>query len=393
VATTTQDPYVDLRQLLTPGFLSTTVNVGGHRYGLKSLSHGDLFLLDQAVNENDPTWKLWIVAHSLWVADGIFLLEDVVYAPKVVFEALSRSNRALISDLFGTVLWLFRRVRKANLFLEAFLYEEESRRLWGAVGRGAVPLWRKSPVPGLERLGLNSLQSAWMSWNQLEDTREEQEYIWSNTKVMVSLQSHKSYQKMDNRDKSRIETEKGRRRAVIDRVGAIYRGELDDAGNSKLPNGVRSARTDQELADEMRRWVTGDMDSHDKIIADYKDRIRTQQLEQEGAREEALRKVQARKLQEAHVLGVRKPALVGLTQEQMEQKFKGAKPGAKFIIEADPVSRTFNRYLRHDVTPGNLKVDPDGRVVSADMAQGTSQDPKPSLQELIATRKTILNGQ
>jgi hypothetical protein len=379
--------YEDLFQFLVPGFLTARVLVDGRAYSLRSLTTSDLFRISAVAKDNHPDWKIWAVASSLWMVDGIPLFEDSTYAPKAIFETLLGSHKRLVSHLFGTVVGFFLRSKRSHLFLESFLYEEESRNLWHSTHSGQIPLYQRSGIPGIERLGLNQFQSSWVAWNKLEDTRDGQEYTWSLTKLMVSLQSHKAAQKLEARDKNRHETERSRRRDVQEKAYRIFLGEVDPEGNplsSESGLVFRAPRTNAELVDEMRRWVSGDMDDHDRIVAEYKERIRNEYLANEVAKDLALRDLNKRREEERVAQGSTRTGLVAYTPKEIQEKFPQlGKPGAKFVVEADPVSRTFNRYLRDEpeALPGILAED---RPV---------EDPPLSLNELIASRKPRFHGE
>lgn len=382
--------YEDVQKLLVPGFLSTTIELEGHRFSLRSLSQGDLAFLRHCVRDNDPAWRYHLVAHSLWMVDGIPLLESKGLAHRAALDHVMRADKTLIRVMIGTAYGFYTRMREAQFFLEPYLYEEESRRMWRGLSNGQHPLHTKSSIPGVEKLGLNLIQSSWVSWNRMEDDREAQEYIWSNTKVMVSLQSYKGYEKLHSRDQSRKQSEDERRQNVIDRARNrfLYGPEV----TTETPRGesVRKARTNEELEDEMRRWIAGDLDDHDQIVEAYKNRIRDEQEERERQKEAILEELRAKREQEEQTLGVPKPLLRPITPEEMAA-IRAGQPtsGAKFIVEADPVSRTFNRYLRPTVQAGNLSVDATGKIVekAPDVAA-----PAQSLDEQIAARKVVLDA-
>jgi hypothetical protein len=382
--------YEDVQKLLVPGFLSTTIELEGHRFSLRSLSQGDLAFLRHCVRDNDPAWRYHLVAHSLWMVDGIPLLESKGLAHRAALDHVMRADKTLIRVMIGTAYGFYTRMREAQFFLEPYLYEEESRRMWRGLSNGQHPLHTKAAIPGVEKLGLNLIQSSWTSWNRLEDEREAQEYIWSNTKVMVSLQSYKGYEKLHSRDQSRKQSEDERRQNVIDRARNRFLYGPDATTETPRGESVRKARTNEELEDEMRRWIAGDLDDHDQIVEAYKNRIRDEQEERERQKEALLKELRAKREQEEQTLGVPKPLLRPITPEEMAA-IRAGQPtsGAKFIVEADPVSRTFNRYLRPTVQAGNLSVDATGKIVekAPDVAA-----PAQSLDEQIAARKVVLDA-
>lgn len=378
--------YRDLERFISPGFLTTTVRVGGIPIGIRSLGSVDLDFLRAYAKEKDEVWTLWAVAASIWMIDGHYLLDSYPSSMKAVYDWLRHSNKLVVRALFGTVSSFFLRYRKANSVLEPYLYEETSRRLWGATKN--LHGWSLAgSYPGSERLGINPYQMVWADWNQQEDTRNADEYSWSLTKVLVSLQSNKASKKLDSRDKARSDNEKKRRSEVQDRAYYIWTGDLTPEGEPTQEEGPRRAfqpRTNEELAEEMRRWVAGEKDFHDLVVDDYINRIRAGYEAREAEKQLRLQEAAERRAREEQEAGFSRPSLVALTPDQVQEivKKKG-KTGAKFIIEADPVSRSYNRFVRDDPNPGALRVDGD-RVVPY---SSPVSEPARSLDDLISNRK------
>jgi hypothetical protein len=383
--------YGDLIQLLSPGFLSTTARCGDLSIGIRSLQSADMELLRVAARENNPDWPLWVSAASIWMLDGYPLLECYPTSTRVLYDFLARSHKSLVRAVFTRVLTLFERVRRTNLVMESYLYEEDSRRFWKSARLN--PQTTLASYPGAERLGTNSFQGVWMEWNQYEDTRIEEEYSWSLTKVLVSVQASKGSKKLDAKDKARNDREKSRRSEVQDRAYYKWVGLLDENDQAKADTTteVFQPRTAAELSEEMRRWVAGEKDFHDRVVDDYKDRVKREMEEKETSQQRALEEAQARRAKEEQETGFSRPALVAYTPEQLAKLVpERARPGAKFIIEADPASRTYNRYLRDDLKSGALKVE-DGRIVVY-KPPSEEGDGRPSLNDLIAGRKPSING-
>lgn len=383
--------YDDLVRLLVPGFLTCSIEQDGHRFTLRSLSQGDLQYLRQFVRDDDHSWRVHLAAHSLWMVDGLPFLGNP-FSHRVAYDLILRSNRPLLWAMLGAAYGFFSRMREANRYLEAYLYEDDSRRLWKNTGSGLYSLQKMASIPGVESLGMNQWQTSWVAWNRLEDERDHQEYLWSNTKVLVSLQSHKGYESLNNRDRQRHQTEEERRVAVQERAAHRFQyGDPEEDPTKPPAETVRRARTNDELEDEMRRWVAGELDWHDQIVENYKNRIREQQEERERQKEAIMAELRAQREQQERDLGVPKPVLRGITPEEMARiRQESPTTGAKHIVEADPVSRTFNRYLRPDVQPGNLSVDAAGRIV--EKPPTIPEREGGSLSDQVASRRVVLDG-
>lgn len=384
--------YEDLAPLIVPGFLTSRVRFGKTTLGLRSLSSNDLNLLRMAAEEGGPEWPFQIAAASIWMVDGIPLLESYPYSTKVALDVLKSAHKSVVRAVFCQCLSFFSRMKAANQVFESYLYEEESRRLWKSTNNGNFPVWSQAGIPGVERLGLNPFQSAWVQWNRSEDDRLNDDYSWVLTKTLVSVQSPKGAKKLDGKDKTRHESERTRRSEVQDRAFYLHIGVLNENGDSAVHPSllVSQPRSASELAEEMRRWVAGEQDFHDKVVSDYKERVRVQYEQAEIESAESLERARERREQEEKTLGAPIPSLVGLTQDQVSSLLqKKGKPGARFIVESNPISKVFNRYLRDAPDPGALQAK-DGKLVvysEPSVAPPVEVEKRPSLNDLIARRK------
>jgi hypothetical protein len=285
-------------------------------------------------------------------------------------------------------------MKRTNISLESYLYEEESRKMWKSA-KVNPQLVLMGAYPGAERIGTNSYQNVWFDWNQYEDNRIEDESSWNYTKVLVSAQAPKGAKKLDAKDKARLEREKTRRTEVQDRayykwLGVI--GEDDKVTDVDSNMEVFQPRSAHELVEEMRRWVAGEKDFHDQVIDDYKNRVKQQVEDREADQQRVLEEAHTRRKAEELAVGFARPSLVAYTPEQLSKLVpERAKPGAKFIIESNPVARTYNRYLRDNPDSGSLKVEA-GRVVVYSEPSSEEEPPPPSLNDLISGRKPNFNG-
>lgn len=386
--------YRDLERLISPGFMTTTVRVGGIPLGIRSLGPNDLDLLRSVAQESGEEWTSWLIAASVWMIDGHYLLGDYPAPMRSMFDWVKRSNRGTIRALFSVVASFFARYRKANRLLESYLYEDSSRRRW-ASARTLNTYLMEGGFPGANRIGMNPYQEVWIDWNQREDTRQNDEYSWELTKVLVSVQSNKYAKKLDSRDKARLDREKERRSSVQDQAYYLWNGTLDEKGNRLDEQDSRKVfqpRTNEELAEEMRRWVAGEKDFHDQVIDDYMNRVKSEYERREAEREQMLREAAERRARQEQEQGFSAPPLVALTPEQVANLVQTGRPaGARFIHEADPVSRLYNRYVRDLPDPGKLRV-VGNRVVPYTESSTEGKEPKPSLDDLIANRKPSFDG-
>lgn len=386
--------YRDLERFISPGFITTTVRIGDIPIGIRSLGPNDLDLLKSVARESRDDWTAWLVAASIWMIDGHYLLGDYPAPMKSVFDWVNRSNRITVRALFSVVASFFLRYQKVNPLLESYLYEDISRRKW-ASAKTLNTYLMEGGFPGSSRIGMNPYQEIWVDWNQREDSRQSDEYSWDLTKVLVSVHSNKYAKKLDSRDKTRLESEKGRRSSVQDRAYYVWSGALDEKGNRLDEDNslkVFQPRTSEELAEEMRRWVAGEKDFHDQVVDDYMERVRSEYERRDTEKEQALREAAERRARQEQETGFAPPSLIALTPDQVANLVsqRGRPSGAKFIQEADPVSRLYNRYVRDLPDPGKLQV-VGGRVVPYTNPTEGGETP-PSLDDLIANRKPSFDG-
>jgi len=389
--------YEDLVPLVVPGFLTARLQIGDTILGLRSLSTNDLGFLRIVAREGGVDWPFHLAAASIWMVDGTPLLESHPYSLRIALNFLRLSHKSAARAVFSQALSFFRRMRAANRMFESFLYEDESRSLWKATNNGTHPVWVQSGIPGVDRLGQNSYQASWVQWNRSEDDRLDDDYSWTLTRMLVSVQSSKSAKKLESRDKARIEAEKTRRSEVQDRAYYRFQGLIDESGAEvNQAAKIYQPRTSAELSDEMRRWVTGEQDFHDQVVSDYKNRVKVEYEAKEAETADMLQKAAARRLLEERTLGATKP-MVGYTPAEFAKLRSGTdnpggKSGAKFIIEANPISRTFDKYLRENPNPGALDVK-DGRVVyKAPTPLEQSEEERPTLNDMISRRKPTFHG-
>lgn len=387
--------YEDVEHLLSPGFLSHPAEICGVPIGLRTLSSGDLFLLRaRVVGGKDHDWKVWTVATSLWMLNGHCLLDESGSVPRLA-GALRELPRAHIERLFGIVMGLFTRQRRAVEVTEAFCYESHARYKWKTYG-GLLPA-AHAGVPGVERLGSNAVQQMWMAFNTAEDQRLRDHAAWEGFKLVAMTNAPKGVRKIDQRDTRAWHREEQRREQVKDTTFYLQIGVLTpemlhsaDVGSPQ----VLGTKSVEQLENEMKMWVAGERDWHDAFIENYKRAILAQQDAERQAREERAEALR----QEAAARGADLSAstkLVGYTAEQMEAIIRArgpGLPGARTFYEEPKKDVLARKYLRNPEKHGLLEVK-DGKLIApkvdADLTPPGAEDPDeepPSLASLVQRR-------
>lgn len=386
--------YSDVEELLSPGFLAHSVNVGRVRFTLRSLCPNDTYLLRYRADLSDNAlivdWKRWAISHSVWMVNGSVILDNH-NAPVRIYEMLEKVPARAVDILYSVLLGLLKRSDRALEGLEAYFYESSSRTKWRSVSDN-VSAGLGMGFPGAERLGQNLLQRLWVVFNRTEDERLSLMNSWEGFKLVASSNSPKGVSKIDQKDMQRKREEDERRQSVMDRYYYYRTGVVDHEGfiqnrdKDLVGSKVGGPKSVEQLEDEMRRWVSGDNDEHDNIVESYKQRILDRQDQIEREREERRRRL----LEEAALRdqqGFEPTPMVGYTQDQMAQilaeRGQGRPSGARFVYD-DNFQQTKNRLDRHvqKAGSGNLRVR-DGRVVDPQSNPKTDQR---TLQELIQGR-------
>jgi hypothetical protein len=269
----------------------------------------------------------------------------------------------LLGVLFTTVLGLWTRVGNSIEDVEVFIYELASRYKWKSINKRMFD----SGVPGAERLGLNTVQRIWTAYNEMEDTRRADDTAWEGFKLVASSNSPKAVAKIDEKDRQRRRDELDQHQRKLDQFFYTKIGIIQLSGKSAVATTSHRLATKsvEDLEDEMRRWVTGDADLHDRVVEEYKDKIRAQheqvRVERE-ARRMALQMERDRLDREAQEGDFKPQPLLALTGEQLQQMLqgRGGRSGVAFIPAAPNADRLYQKYLAEGaVTGGNLQVTGD----------------------------------
>jgi hypothetical protein len=384
--------YADVASLITTGFLSHQVRILDTQVALRSLSPSDMFMLRHraGLSASNTDWKTWLVASSIWMVDGINLLEDP-YAVSRIHRMVGRLPLTTLDILMSIVNGLLKRVGIAVSRTEAYGYEPYSRVQWRLFGRG-IPM--HTGIPGGENLGLNAVQQIWIAHNQTEDDREVYRQEWQAAKLIASSNNPKGVKKLNKEDKRILEAEEGRReRAIQDMVRLALFGPWEEDGSDRIMVAVqgqkvevprvRTAVSPDELADQYEMWVKGEKDWHDVVVDTYKQRIRDSFEKEKVQRERALE--EAQQYRQPGVSGG--SSLVGYTLEQLQEarpELFGKRAGTTKRIHDDTRSgQLYEKYVASEIQPAHLQQ--EGPEPEA--------EDRPSLQEQVAGRRPAFRTQ
>ena len=339
----------------------------------------------RAANASVKQWRLWAVATSIWMVDGRSMLGHDAAVP-FMRDFLRGVPPKSMGTLFSILLGLFARVSHGMQDIEKYCLETHSRYLWKTTGKELVV-----GVPGATSLGLNAVQQVWFAYNEMEDLHRQEDTAWEGFKLVASSNAPKAMKKVDARDTTRRQEQEEQRLKKLDLLYYSKLGVVDAEGHSigdGLDLAIRGPKTVGDLEDEMRRWVTGDQDLHDQVVADYKANVIAKQ-EQERREREARRAALQAERERIEEVGVAQPSqLIGLTLEELQYvlRERGAgRPGVSKVHTGPPMGvkeHVYARYLEYGEDGGELQVK-DGKLhdpqARPDMDQRT-------LNELIKSR-------
>jgi len=370
--------YEDISDLITVGFLSLPVQIGELTLNLRSFNDGDLYLLRQRIAFSDSEdFHRWLVATSIWMVDGVVLLSDI-NAARTCFKVLQDLRPTHLKRLVHALNMLTEKQRQCYDLSEAFCQENFSRYLWRQTG-GVYPSPNYNGLP-TSNLGMNAIQRIWLAHNRIEDIREQADNDWANAKMVASATSPKGVEQLTQKEKALRETEKTRKQEMFDRLYYKWLGFLKDDGTTTVSDTpvFRQASTADELAEEMRKWVSGELDFHDQVVAEYKRKAIESYQREMAARKQRVEEV-TQELQEAgeDPSAVR---LVGYTLDQLRDRVDLTL--RKTVYEAPKGAAYLYERYGGDASKGTLDVR-EGKVVVRE---------EPSLNEQVADRKVNYKG-
>lgn len=275
--------YRDVEPLLFKGFLTVSAEINGVYFVFKSLNQHEFELLRlsggvRATGElSEKFWDLFL-AYGVFMIDGQNILpERERFLPKIAetFAAFPRDAKQRVIRHMSEVN---RRATNAVTLTEAYFTESYSRFRWGQLKGLDLTATAVTGVFGTERLGMNWAQLVWRALNYYEDRNDQIEREWENAKFVGSTMAGKGISKIYHQDNERRRKDKEERVARKDRLlRHVVLGESMDDRAQQLNGAVMiSARSVDELAEQLEKDLKGEKDWHDQIVEEHEGRIKTQ---------------------------------------------------------------------------------------------------------------------
>ena len=385
----------DVDDLLSRGVLTAPIQMGNSCVSIRTPMASELWLLQQQ-NPWAETWFEYIdsvLARCIWSIDRTVIIDDQA-AVHVIEEWLQTLHPHVKDSMIYVLLGLMARARRAERDVYYYCYEAQSRLAWRSLRPNLTP--SQAHGLGFEKLGVSMVQRIWQAYNTSEDQRIDEMVQWSMTKNIMSCHAPKGVQKMETRDKQNLEKRKNDQQKLLDKFYYRQIGLLDENGNereeSKEIDGYKMAHTPEELADEMHRWVTGQQDTHDQIITEYKEGIRQRMVDERMERDRKLAQIRREAEIASKTFGYdpNRPAVVGYSLEQVQKMLRergGNVPSGLRQIGYSPSrrERAFDKWVEGEIDSGNLE------AVDGTLVERSGSDRTQTLQDKIMARRPIIN--
>ena len=326
--------YKDVEELIDFGVLTHSVNVFGVTVLVRSLFPEEIRDITQRTHQKGVyPYRVWIVSHALYSVGGWRSL-----TASDIHSSIQRFPKKLVHFLFYQVVGLMNRYRRAMELAQAFAYEPYGRHAWYTNGRR---------VPQNSFNMMNGIQTLWQFVNIVEDRYEDAEVSWNHSKFIASSMSPKGVKKQQSKDdQAKKKRESEREEYILKSLKFIQTGDVNDKPL------VVNAKTDDELMEEYKRWVSGEQDNHDLIVQNYKDRIREGMAVRDA---EAAARVQ-------ELMGDGERGVFSATRVAGEEKIIEQFSKTRKIEHEGSQKRLYKRFLGREEIGGDFFVDEAGQV-------------------------------
>jgi len=241
-----------IEALLFRGFLVDVKKLGNLRIVFKSLNQHEHSLI-QILTSTELEKLLYTLAYSVFLFGSINVLkgnrEENIETLVQVFSKLNKDLITRLTDLsFMSYL-----ESSAIEDLSEYSQTDSSKIKYLEYKATNLPLNHPTltGIPGTENLGLNLYQSQWLVLMEARLKREQQEEIYEWVKFLGAFINPEAVKKLNQIDKQQEILEQD--------IGF----EIEDEYLLKKP-----IKTTQDLIDEVEKSIKGEMDIHDKIIAE-----------------------------------------------------------------------------------------------------------------------------
>jgi hypothetical protein len=376
-----EERYEDVESCLFRGFLTAQGKLGDIPVVFKSINHHEYRRL-QSYGKSEDVVNAAMVALSLYLFDFTNVLaRREVYLPKLIKD-LRKVPQSVMKPVVDLLSDLNNRASKSLLLIEGYSYENQSRHLWRSFKGSGLTSTEVTGIPGTDLLGLNICQQLWVSLNEMEDLRERMEIEWDNAKFIASAYNPKGVKSIDNHDKSR------RRRLEEHREQVRKRGRGEDEGLLRI-----SAESVDDLAEQYRKTMAGELDHHDRVIQAHEEAVRQRWAEQQAQQERARLELKEHRDQLQIDDGPRRVYLVTADseisrwkerkQEAFEKAQKRVKENPDLLPDAQRHQMAEKWGLLPEEAPTNSILDDNIQIIEPD-SKNSEADELPMIYDPVA---------
>jgi hypothetical protein len=342
--------YRDVEALLYRGFIYIPAEINDVAFVFKSLNQHEFDLIQMTLGHKSGDAAGMRKFYNLFLAYGVLMVDGSIilsdrdrWLPDIakLFDGLSSQARTKVIRHMSEIN---RRASAAVTLTEAYAMEVSSRFRWSQL-RG-IDLAKPSltGIRGTEYLGLNWAQLTWRALNSFEDMRDISEREWENAKFIGACYAGKSVSKVYSHDNRRRREEADARRSRKDHLlrHVILGAPLEDGIERKGDQIVVSAKTVDELADQLQKSLKGEKDWHDEVVNAIEERVRLQH-QQQADRLQSLTEENERLYGDRRVIGT--STMEGLTLEDVAKRLEARQRAAASQVRPDMDEGKHSEFL------------------------------------------------
>jgi len=272
--------YKDVEPLLFRGFLTQGVEINDVHFVFKSLNHHEFELIRMhggSLKNGTPTQRFWdtFLAYGVLMVDGINVLPNRDQHLSTLAKTFADFQSSVKQRIVRHLSEINRRASNAVTLTECYATEKQSRYRWYQSKNMDLTSTAITGISGTSNLGLNWAQLIWRALNQFEDQKEDLEHNWDHAKFIGSCSAGKGISKIYNQDNQRRKQE---REDILSRKDELLRHVLfgEPMHSKQLKDGAVwvTARTTEELMNQLDRDLRGEKDWHDHIVQETEARMR-----------------------------------------------------------------------------------------------------------------------
>lgn len=255
------DAYDCLECIIMQGFLTVGISMSDVYIVLKNITDKEnskiSLYVDETKDRNNLLFKLCLSTYSV---NGESILHNREDKLNSLFKLYDSIPPIFLNKLVDTLRILNEIFIESIEFLEGFCYSERSRYLWKVWKGSQNKMWWGTP--GIDSIGLNSVQENWIMINQQLDAEDEYSKDFSLAILISSSFNAKGAKVVStNYDTSRKELIE--LRDEIAKYGYDRKRVEEQKKESDWTAPVKSR---EDLVRELYRQMRGEKDRHDLFI-------------------------------------------------------------------------------------------------------------------------------